>query len=164
MSAVLLAGNAAPAFAQAVGAVHDHAGKIRLEELPVELRTRARTLWSNVICACPSENWSKSLLNCPDGCADAQKQEILQHLQDGWDDEAILKEQLDKYSSRVIGAPDDVLSYALPLAALVASVVVLGTVYASLRRRSAQERAERGTVRADEGELAAVERELQELR
>jgi hypothetical protein len=45
-------------------------GRVQIENLPVEQRQRVRRLWNQVVCACPNENWSRTLTNCMDACAD----------------------------------------------------------------------------------------------
>jgi hypothetical protein len=52
-------------------------GKVSLSDLPREHRERVWSLWNRLVCACPDENWSKLLANCPDGCADPQKQQVI---------------------------------------------------------------------------------------
>lgn len=144
---------------------HGGRGKIVLDELEVAQRQRARSIFNEIVCKCPSENWSKSLLNCPDGCADPQKQEILQQILLGWDDERIIQYQVQAYGPRAHGKPDDLLTYLLPVLVLVGSVLVVGVVFARWKRSAAAAHDQRRpSTPADEVELAAVERELQELR
>ena len=144
---------------------HGGAGKIVLDELEIAQRQRARSIFNEIVCRCPSENWSKSLLNCPDGCADPQKQEILHRILEGWTDAQIVAEQVQKYGPRAHGKPDDLLTYLLPVLVLVGSVLTVGVVFLRWKRAAAAGHASRRPeTPPDESELAAVERELKELR
>lgn len=167
LAGALVAGLALPSVARAEGETggHDRHGTIVLDDLSVERRQLAMRVWSVVICNCPRENWSKTLLNCPDGCADAQKQEILQRIEAGWDADAIFDEQKAKYGPKVIGKPDDVLTYLLPVLVLVACGVVVALVFARWRRETEERRRARDhNVEPQSDELAAIERELEEMR
>ena len=145
----------------------DHGGhsRIQLEALETAQRQRARRIFAEIVCKCPNENWSKSLLNCPDGCADPQKQEILQQILEGWDDERIVAQQIRAYGPRAHGKPDDLLTYALPWLVLAGAATIVVVVFRRWGRSSAAAHAVHaaGPPPADD-ELAAVERELQELR
>ena len=161
--AIAALGVASPARAEGDG--HGTQGFIVLDQLETVERQRARKLFSEIVCKCPNENWSKSLLNCPDGCADQQKQEILHQIQDGWDDAKIVEFQVQMYGPRALGKPDDLLTYLLPVLTLVGAVVVVGFVIARWRKSAAIARDHRrASEPADHEELAAVERELRELR
>jgi len=151
--------------ARAQGAGHGTDGFIVLDQLDTAQRQRARKLFAELVCSCKSENWSKSLLNCPDGCADPQKQEILQQIKLGWDDDRIVEFQVQAYGPRVRGKPDDILTYVLPMLVLIGAGVLVAMVFAKWRASAAAAHADRptGAPPADE-ELAAIERELQELR
>jgi len=144
---------------------HSRAGTIVLDDLSVENRQRARTLWSHVICSCKRENWSKTLTNCPDGCSDPQKQTILEQIQAGWSDEKILDAQVVQWGTKVMAKPDDALTYALPIVFLLGCIVVVWLVLRNWRQKAAAAHAAHHMdVPPEAGELAAVERELEELR
>ena len=154
---------ASDAFAQ--GAGHGAKGFIILDQLETAQRQRARSLFAEIVCNCPRENWSKSLLNCPDGCADKQKQEILQQVTLDWDDARIIDYQVKAYGPRAHDKPDDVLTYLLPVLFLLVCVAVVGVVFSRWRRASFEARGERGQGPPPANdELAAIERELKELR
>lgn len=151
--------------AHAEGEGHGTQGFIVLDQLETAERQRARKLFSEIVCKCPNENWSKSLLNCPDGCADQQKQEILHQIQEGSSDEQIIEFQVRSYGPRAHGKPDDVLTYLLPFLTLAGAFVVVGIVFFRWRRSAEEAHAARRVSEpAAADELAAVERELQELR
>jgi cytochrome c-type biogenesis protein CcmH/NrfF len=144
---------------------HASAGTIVLDDLSVEERQRARSLWSHVICSCPRENWSKTLANCPDGCSDPQKQVILRQVREDWSDESIFEYQVGQWGTKVLAKPDDFFLYALPVAFLLGCIMVVWVVLRNWRRQAAAAHAAHHLgVPADVGELAAVERELEELR
>jgi cytochrome c-type biogenesis protein CcmH/NrfF len=167
LAAVLMVlGAFAPEAALAAeGGGHGSRGMIILDDLEIEQRQRARKLWAEIVCKCPNENWSKSLLNCPDGCADPQKQEILQQILLGWDDQRVIDYQVQAYGPRAHGKPDDLMTYLLPVLMLVGSAVVVAVVFARWKRSAAEAHAQHaGGTPADDAELAAVERELKELR
>ena len=157
---------AAPPDAHAQGADHGTEGKlVALDQLDTAHRQRARNLFAEIVCKCPRENWSKSLLNCPDGCADQQKQEILEQITLEWDDARIIDYQVKAYGPRAHGKPDDLLTYLLPVLFLLVCVSVVSVVFSRWRRASSVARGARGhgPPSADD-ELAAIERELKELR
>jgi cytochrome c-type biogenesis protein CcmH/NrfF len=151
--------------ARAQGAGHGQKGFIVLDQLETAERQRARSLFSEIVCKCPNENWSKSLMNCPDGCADQQKQEILQQIQLDWDDARIIDYQIKAYGPRAHGKPDDVLTYLLPVLFLLGCIGVVVVVFMRWRRSAAEahEARSQDAPPADD-ELAAIERELKELR
>lgn len=156
---------AVPSLARAQQVERGPNEHIVLDELDIAQRQRAKRLWAEIVCDCPRENWSKSLLNCPDGCSEPQKQEVLHQIVEGRSDQEIIDYQIAQHGPRAHGKPDDVLTYLLPFLVLVGAVSVVGVVYARWRRASQATHAHRmtGAPPADD-ELAAVERELQELR
>ncbi len=151
----------------AQGDDHDHGAEefIVLDQFDTASRQRAREIFAKIVCACPSENWSKTLLNCPNGCSNTQKQEILHQIEEGWDDARIVEYQVTKYGGQALGKPDDLLTYLLPVLVLVVAAGVAGMVLMRWRASSAQARVDRSSSSpAADDELAAVERELKELR
>ena len=153
------------AYGLAEGGGHAHAGKIVLDDLSVEDRQRAREIWSHIICSCPKENWSKTLMNCPDGCADPQKQAILMQIREGFSDEQIMDAQVAQWGTKVLAKPDDALTYALPIVFLLACAGMAFFALQSWRKKSDEARDAHGLdVPPEANELAAVERELEELR
>ncbi len=162
--AMLLAAFTVPAVAQDDGHGHDAAGAVVLGDLDSGLRRRVRDLWGTVVCACPRENWTRTLTNCPDACADPQKEEVLQQVAQGWDDDRVLAYQRSRYGDKAIGAPDDVLTYVLPFLALAGAAML--TVFVLLRWRGGgpdTQMLELADTDASEQELAAIEHELGEI-
>jgi cytochrome c-type biogenesis protein CcmH/NrfF len=152
-----------PAFAQQDN--HARTSTIVLDDLSVENRQRARSVWSHVICSCPKENFSKTLTNCPDGCADPQKQLILAQIQQGLSNDQIFDLQVQQWGTKIMAKPDDALTYALPAFFLLACAGVTLFALTSWRRNAAAAHAAHHMdVPPEAGELAAVERELEELR
>lgn len=155
-----------PAWTQDDG--HGHKAEINLSELTAEQRVAALDAWAHVYCACPNENWSRTLANCPDGCAIAQKQEVLRGIQDGWSLDQIVKDQVAKYGPRASADPGTFANGTLMvLAGLVFGAGFAGVVLAKWRKSAADRRvateAERAARPVASAETAAVERELQEI-
>ncbi len=139
-------------------------GRVHIADLPVESRQRVHHLWSELVCACPDENWSKSLANCPDRCADAQKAEVVVAVAAGSSDEDVLAAQVARYGSKVLGSQPT--AFLVPIVLALGGAGVLVFVYRRWRRASgvaAGEAAAAATSLRPE-EIAAVERELGEIR
>jgi cytochrome c-type biogenesis protein CcmH/NrfF len=130
-------------------------------------RKRLRRLETGVMCACPRENWSRTLTNCPDSCADPQKKEIRALLRKGRSDAEILADMERAYGSRVLSAPGwsgtGKWSYLFPFLILGLAVGAAGTVIVGWVRRGGRAREEREAVSGlvTSEELARVDRELE---
>jgi hypothetical protein len=134
-------------------------GRVRLNDLPAGQRQRVQALWAAVICACPKENWSRTLHHCKDACADPQKEEILAAVSAGLPDERILADQKARYGPQVL-AGGDVWSKALPFVFLGIGAVLVFVVLARWRRAAP---ARALAPHATPSEARAVERELAEI-
>lgn len=159
---------APPARAQDDG--HDHGSRVdvNLSDLTPEQRKAALEAWNHVVCNCEREDWSKTLSNCPDGCSQPQKQEILQRVVQGWSLDAIVEEQVKEYGPKAAADPGTARNGTfLVLAGLVIGGAAAGLVLArwkaaAANRRSAAEESRR-TQPVESAESDAVERELREI-
>jgi len=149
---------------------HDHGVKteVNLADLPPEQRVAALDAWSHVYCACASENWSRTLSNCPDGCARKQKQQILLRVQAGWDRKRIVAEQVAMYGPQAAADPGTSANGSLwVVAGLLVGAGAAGFVLARWRRVAAERRAVAATARTTSpvasAESDAIERELREI-
>lgn len=149
---------------------HDHGGESRfvLSDLTPAQRKLALDAFAHVYCRCPEENWSRTLANCPDGCADPQKQEIMGQVQEGWSLAAIVEEQVNRYGDRANADPGTAVNGTLlVVAGLLGGAAAAGLVLAAWRRAAAERlattRAAREENPASDAEIAAVERELAEI-
>jgi hypothetical protein len=139
-----------------------------LSDLTPVQRAAAVDAWAHVFCNCPRENWSKTLANCPDGCAIPQKQEILHRIVDGWDLDRIVAEQVKKYGPKAAANPGTFVNGTLlVLAGLVLGAGISCGVLAAWRKAAAERRAaaeaERAARPVGAAEADAVERELREI-
>lgn len=165
---LVLALCAAPALAQDDGHGHGVRTELTLSDLSPEKRAAALDAWSHVYCNCPREDWSKTLSNCPDGCAIPQKQEIMQRVEQGWDLKRIVAEQVQKYGPKAAADSGTATNGTLMvLAGLVAGAGLAGFVLAQWKRTAAERRVaseqERAARPAVSSEIDAIERELQEI-
>ncbi len=159
----LLAALAVAAFAQDdSGDAHADGGRMLLTELDSEMRPRVRSLWSRVVCACKRENWSRSLLHCPDGCADQQKNTIATRVSEGWGDTEILAEQRNRHGPKVIGAPDSTSTYLMPFLVLAAAGVLAVLTLLHMRGKPSTASKTKASDASDD-EVSAVLRELEEI-
>lgn len=146
---------------------HTGGGEVRLGDLPPEARRRARALWGRLCCACPSENWSRTLANCPDACADPQKGEVTRALAEGATDEQVLEAQLGRYGPQVLAAPEAegaaAWVYWAPFLLLAGGAGLVAGVLARWRRGERVEVVRPGVEVPRGEELDAVERELEEM-
>ena len=171
-SALLLAAALACALPLSVALAQDagHGVKteLTLSDLSPEKRSAALDAWAHVYCNCPREDWSKTLSNCPDGCAIPQKQEIMQRIDQGWDLKRIVAEQVEKYGPRAAADPGTGSNGTLwVLAGLVAGAGLAGFVLVQWQRSAAERRAAAAQERAERpsgaAEIDAIERELKEI-
>ena len=147
----------------AVGQQHGKGpGKVLLSELPPEQRGRVERLWKKLVCACPDENWSKLLDNCPDGCADPQKQEVIRAVTAGQSDTQVLADQEARYGPKVRA---EGAGFWMFLAPFGAALMFLGMAFRRVRARAAAVApvATAGSGSVSATELARVERELKEI-
>ena len=102
---------------------------------PPEVRERIERLFSRVICACPRENWTKTLSGALEGCADEQKNTIRDGVRKGLTDEQILAQQVTTYGTeKVLSVPDSLFASWFPYIALLAlTAVVLVILDRSIR-------------------------------
>lgn len=165
---------ACPATASAQDADDDgHAHGTRSEsitlgDLTPANRAAALDAWAHVYCACPDENWSRTLLNCPDGCANRQKQQILRRIEEHWTLDRIVDEQVSLYGTRANADPGMAGNGSfLVIAGLLVGAGIAGGVLAKWRRDAAARRATAGAATAarpaDGAETDAVEKELREI-
>ena len=140
---------------------HDVPGRPLLSAVPAGQRDRVKSLWAQIVCACPRENWSKSLLNCPDACADPQKSDVIAGVIADRKDDEILEAQRQLHGPRVLGKPDDAATYVLPFAVLAAAIAA--GLWALRAGRSRGPLPSHGSSRPGEAEVDAIERELREI-
>ncbi len=150
-----------------------HGERGRAEPLLVpssaEVHTSVKRISKQVMCACPDENWTRTLASCLDGCADPQKQEILQMVQAGSSDEAILTFMEQKYGSQVRSNPGWAGTgkwlYILPVAALIVGGLFAGYVILGWQKAGAEARSERRRLQTDLApeEIARIESDLDSI-
>jgi len=140
-------------------------GSLVTSGLSVEDRRRVEHLEASIICACPRENWSKTLANCPDGCADQQKLFIRDAVRSGKSDGAVFEAMVAAYSGKVLAAPpwsgSGKWSYILPLAGFVV-IVGAGAYVVSRWRQPFGHGVSREESSVTDEERARVLRELEE--
>jgi len=104
-------------------------------EFTPEQRERIDYLFRRVMCACPRENWTRTLAGCPDDCADAQKAQVRAAVKRGLSNEEVLAEQVKRYDTEeVLSLPPSNLAHLVPYAALAAlAVVVVGLLVRAVR-------------------------------
>jgi cytochrome c-type biogenesis protein CcmH/NrfF len=142
---------------------------VAVDPLPVESGIdvdRLQWLYENVVCACPKENWSKTLAACPDGCAIPQKMEIQRAIVAGLGDDEIIDQQVALHGAKARADPGmrgaGAGAYFLPVVALFIFSWIAG---AAVRRWSIDGRAARESRRDRQGTLSAedvarIERDL----
>ncbi len=136
---------------------------------PVEDPARIKWLHTHVMCACPDENWSRTLGNCPDGCANPQKGEIADMVYDGKTNDQILDFMVKKYGTRVKSSPGlggvGGLAFFLPVFALLVMAWFAGGLVRGWKTQGDAARAERRAKHADidPEEIARIERDLESL-
>jgi cytochrome c-type biogenesis protein CcmH/NrfF len=140
-----------------------------LELTDDQLRLRMKRLQGQVMCACPDENFSRTLANCPDGCADPQKSAIRAQVMSGWPDDRIIAAQIAEHGPRVRAHPGwsgaGKWAIILPFAALAGGAWFAGRVIRRWRAAGAEERARRQRSRAGTTpeEIARIERDLESI-
>lgn len=155
---------APPAFAEDP---HGHRAPdlLTLSDLTPEQRHLAEDAFGRVVCACPNENWSKTLAMCPDGCAVPQKQMIMTRIREGWPIAQIVAEQVQEHGPKAAAAPGTSRDGTwLVVAGVAAAAVVAGVVLASWSASATRRRTAPAPADAAGGdETDAVERELREI-
>ena len=93
---------------------HGQSGMPDLEsrDFSDEQLLRIRKLEERVTCACPRENWSKTLAHCPDRCANPQKEEIRTEILQGKSNSEILQAQAQRYGPKALAQPGRSLKLA----------------------------------------------------
>lgn len=139
-----------------------------LHDLDPDQRRRVLEAWAHVICNCPRENWSKTLLNCPDGCALPQRRQVQERVIDGWDLGQIVAEQVTLHGPKAAADPGTSANGTLlVLAGVIFGGGLAAMVLAAWRRRSEERRAAAESDRANRAvarfETDVVERELREI-
>ncbi len=125
-------------------AAHGHDGSqlagLADEGFTHEQIRRIQNLEVETMCACPRENWSRTLSNCPDACADRQKRQIRIYVSEGDDDATVLKRMKSEYGGRVLASPSGggvaTLLYSMPIILVVLAVSISGAVIALWLRSS----------------------------
>lgn len=180
LAAALCAAAGAAGVARAQDDDHDHdvgpgepdphggKGVSTLGELPPAQQALAKDAWAHVMCACERENWSRTLANCPDGCADRQKLEILGRVSEGWTLQQIVDEQVKSYGPKASADPGGSQNGTLlVLAGIVVGAAAAGTVLVRWRQAASERRTAAASEEARDGasraEIAAVEQELREI-
>jgi len=133
-------------------------------EFAPEQRERMERLFYRVMCACPRENWSRTLAGCPEACADPQKREIRAAVKAGKTDQEILEEQQKKYGPQALAIPDSTLASLLPYLGLgTLTVIVLWILYRSVHRAPRDSRAEETSEISEESSLSAEDQRISEV-
>ncbi len=139
-------------------------------DLTASERNRVRSLYQEVMCDCPREDYSRTLANCPDPCAEAQKRIIRAMVEENHSDADIFQTMLSRVGQnrRVIAAAGSAFgagAYVLPFVFLGGALVVVGFVLRGWRRQGLldrQRRLQQGAVLSG-NEVERVEEELAEL-
>jgi len=148
---------------------------VRVEPAPllelngVEAERRYQRLLGKLICKCTAEKWTRTLATCRDACAEEQKQQIRERLEQGWSDEQIIEEEVELWTSLVLAnpgwTPAGMWLFILPAAALVLGAWFAGhAIRRSQEAGAAARRARRDRqVEVAPDELARIERDLEKI-
>jgi len=132
-------------------------------DFTAEQRERIERLFRHVICACPRENFTKTLAGCPDDCADTQKGMIRAAVKAGKTDQEIFDEQVRAAGTRqVLSVPESALAHYGHF--IILGVLTVGVVW--LLRRSLKPPEAGGKTKSgpDEERLGdAVDRDVAEM-
>ena len=93
-------------------------------------------LIEGLMCACKSENWTRTLKSCTDACADPQKKEIRALLSEGKSEEEVVDLYVARYGPKVVaGTPFEGIHILVYLAPPL--IIILGAIgiLAFVRRR-----------------------------
>lgn len=147
-----------------------------LSELSPRERRLVLEAWQHVYCACPSENWSRTLSNCPDGCALPQKNQVIDLIRkrsQGAGDEsdadviaAVVASQVAAHGSKAAADPGTGRNGTfLVLGGITLGAILAGAVLVRWNRAAADRRSEAGRRDRPAGasEADAIERELREV-
>lgn len=143
------------------------------DDLTPEQRERVARLFGRILCACPRENWTRTLAGCGEGCADPQRGMVRAAVKAGMSDEAILARQVQIYGTeQVLALPESPAANILPYAiALALAAIVIAVLRRSVRRGRkaagggpAAPAAEGRPARDEDRRIAdEVERDLEEM-
>lgn len=113
----------------ALGALSGEAAGASTEQL--------KEVTQELVCLCGSCN-HESLSTCICGFAEGRRQEIVQALDEGKTQEAIIAQLIDQYGRMVLAAPPargyNLLAWITPFALLILGIVVLRAVLLNWRR------------------------------
>lgn len=141
----------------------------RSEPLPyealavTEIRSRMKRLQGLVMCACKEENWSRTLANCPDACADPQKRELLAGIQSNQTDDEIIEQQVRRYGSKARANPIGIAVKVLPFLALFIGAWFAGSLVRNWQRAGTEARERRQHQEVSPEEIARIQRDLDAL-
>ncbi|MGE3166056.1 MAG: cytochrome c-type biogenesis protein CcmH [Planctomycetota bacterium] len=133
-----------------------------------EQLARVHALEVEIMCGCEKENFSRTLSNCPDACANPQKDEIRLAVQAGKSDAEIYALMINRYGPKVRATPPGLwgtFAVVLPLIILLVATT-LGLVAVTRWRHRGVEATQENVrlgVQLTDGERAALEREVREL-
>jgi hypothetical protein len=147
------------------------AAPVDTSDLGPEERERIERLFTRVMCACPEEDWTRTLAGCPHGCSDRQKEMVRQGVKKGLPDEEILADQVRTFGTeKVLAIPRSAAATLVPYLFLV--VFTAGAIFilaASLRpsrpggTRERTVEAPGGATEEDRRIGEAVERDLEAM-
>lgn len=147
---------------------HGTEEEIPLSALTAEQRAAVLDGWAHVYCRCERENWSRTLSNCPDGCAMEQKQMVLRGVVAGRPLKDIVAEQVRAFGPRAAADPGTASNGSiLVIAGLLVAAGAAGVVLARWKRGADAKRVQSGDERRTRpigsAEAEAIERELREI-
>ncbi|MCE9636187.1 MAG: hypothetical protein K8T90_10835 [Planctomycetes bacterium] len=142
--------------------------EIPLSDLTAEQKAAALDGWAHVYCRCDRENWSRTLSNCPDGCAMEQKQMVVRGVLAGRSLKDIVAEQVQAFGPRAAADPGTASNGSLlVVAGFLIAAGSAGFVLARWKRGAESKRSaageERRTRPVASAEADAIERELREI-
>ena len=126
---------------------------------------RIRHLHTHIICACPEENWTRTLRNCPDACATPQKMEVAGLIDEGKSNEEIIQWMEDKYGPKVRAAGQGNMPTILSIFALLVLSYFAGGAIRSWKSAGVEAREDRQRLKEDLNpeEIARIERDLEQI-
>ncbi len=168
-----------PALAQPGGGTtvaddaHDVPSRTEESTLSLSREQEARIRWlkGQIMCACTRENWSRTLTNCTDACADSQKRRLREMVGEEASDAEIFAAMELSHGTQVLAAPHwsgtGKWSYIFPFLILASAAGIAAVVITrwqlsgrAVRRRREMQAASAGV---SEEELLRVDRELEKL-
>ena len=146
------------------------AAAVAWTDLSPAARRRVEHLYQQLMCDCPRETYSRTLANCPDACANPQKDLIVAMVNEERSDQEVFEAMLQRvgHDQRVLASPRSFFgrwAYVLPFVFLVLGFIMAGVVLRSWRAggRLDRQRREKTAALVTEEELSRVEKELAEL-